>query len=314
MEKKNQFTTVGIFWRIILTGIGYALLVIFGDALARLVGLSAPSMVGLSSNISPFQNLLTLFLSGVLIGIIFGPLSRKLPLSHGWRAGILFIILFGINSILITIENLFFSTTPLIGHIHNLVSSAISWVGMSVLITVLFQPSDIDLSFGTILREAVAQRSFVSNFLRFGFAGFLYLPIFMIFGILIQPFVSTFYEDPSYGINQLFSIPPVETIFLLELVRGYLFVILVYPLIAILGRKMSRWGQVVWISLVIASLSGWIPMLVASFLPLQFKLAHGVELTIDAIVHSLSIVWLLGFNIASDNQRKDATSVRMVST
>lgn len=185
---------------------------------------------------------------------------------------------------------------------------------MSVLITVLFLPSDIDLSFGTILREAVAQRSFVSNFLRFGFAGFLYLPIFMIFGILVQPFVSTFYEDPSYGINQLFSIPPVETIFLLELVRGYLFVILVYPLIAILGREMSRWGQVVWISLVIASLSGWIPMLVASFLPLQFKLAHGVELTIDAIVHSLIIVWLLGFNIASDNQRKDATSVRKVST
>ena len=54
-------------------------------------------------------------------------------------------------------------------------------------------------------------------------------------------------------------------------------------------------------------------MLAASFFPLQFKLAHGIELTIDAIVHSLVIVWLLGFNFASDNQRKDATDVRKVS-
>ena len=307
MQKKNPFGAAGIFWRIILTGIGYALLVIFGDALTRLVGLSAPIMPGMSSNVSEYQNLLTLFLSGVLIGLIFGPLSLKFPLSHSWRAGILFIILFGINSVLIIVESLFFTTTPMIGHIHNLVSSAISWAGMSVLLTILFRPSEIDLSFGTILREAVAQRSLGSNLWRFGLAGFLYLPIFMVFGILIQPFVSTFYEDPSYGVNQLFSIPAAETIFLLELVRGYLFVMLVYPLIAILGRKMGRWGQVIWIALVIASLSGWIPMLVASFLPLQFKLAHGVELTIDAIVHSLIIVWLLGFNITLGNQRKGAT-------
>jgi hypothetical protein len=313
MQKKKPYGAAGIIWRIIITGIGYALLVIFGDAFARLVGLPAPIMPGMISNISSTQNLVTLFLSGVLIGLIFGPLSLKLPLSHGRRAGILFITFFGINNILIIIEGLFFTSMPLIGHIHNLVSGAISWAGMSVLLTILFRPSYTYLSFGTILREALSQRSLVLNLWRFGLAGFLYLPIFMIFGILIQPFVSTFYEDPSHGISQLFSIPAAETVFLLELIRGYLFVILVYPWIAILGRQMSRWRQAVWISLIIASLSGWIPMLAASFFPLQFKLAHGAELTIDAIVHSLVIVWLLGFNFASDNQRKDATDVRKVS-
>ena len=128
----------------------------------------------------------------------------------------MFITFFGINSVLIIIESLFFTTTPLIGHIHNLVSGALSWAGMSILLTILFRPHYTDMSFGTILREALAQRSLVSNLWRFGLAGFLYLPIFMIFGILIQPFVSTFYEDPSYGISQLFSIPAAETIFLLE--------------------------------------------------------------------------------------------------
>jgi len=135
----------------------------------------------------------------------------------------------------------------------------------------------------------------------------------MIFGILIQPFVSIYYEDPSYGVNQLFSIPAAEIIFPLELFRGYLFVLLVYPLIAILGREMSRWRQVVWIALVLASLSGWLPMLVAGFLPLPFRLVHGLELTFDAIVHSMVIVVLLGFDIAKDKQRLDTASETKVS-
>jgi len=313
MQKTNSLGVTGILWRTILTGIGYVLFVTIGDTLTRLVGLSAPTMAGMNSDIGPYQNLLILFLSGVIIGLIFGPLALKLPLIQSWRAGILFFILFGINSILIIVEGLFFTTTPLMGHIYNLVSSAISWAGMSVLLAILFQPSDVDLSFGTIIREAVAQRSWFSNLWRFGLAGFLYLPIFMIFGILIQPFVSTFYEDPSYGINQTFSIPAAEIIFLLELFRGYLFVILVYPLIAILGREMNRWKQVVWIAFVIASLSGWVPMLIATFFPLEFKLAHGAELTIDAIVHSIVIVWLLGFNNAKEIQRMDASNATEIS-
>jgi len=310
MQKTNLHGVAGILWRSILTGIGYVLFVIIGDALTRLVGLSAPTLAGMSSNVGPYQDLLILFLSGVMIGLIFGPLSLNLPLSQGWRTAILFIILYGINSVLIIVEGLFFTTTSLLGHIYNLVSSAISWAGMSVLLTILFRPSNIELSFGTILREALAQRSWVSNLWRFVLAGFLYLLIFMIFGILIQPFVSTYYEDPSFGINQLFSIPAAEIIFPLELVRGYLFVIFVYPLIAILGREMSRWRQAAWIALVIASLSGWLPMLVAGFLPLPFRLAHGLELTFDAIVHSIVIVWLLGFDIAKDKRRMDAASVR----
>ena len=184
---------------------------------------------------------------------------------------------------------------------------------MSVLLTILFRPSEIELSFRTILGEALAQRSWVSNLWRFVLAGFLYLPIFMIFGILAQPFVGIYYEDPSYGINQMFTIPAAEIIFPLELVRGYLFVIFVYPLIAVLGREMSRGRQVVWIALVLASLSGWLPMLVAVFLPLQFRLVHGLELTFDAIVHSIVIVWLLGFEITKDKQHMDTAGVRKVS-
>ena len=81
MQKNNQYGAAGIIWRTIITGIGYALLVIFGGAFARLVGFSAPVMPGMISTISSTHNLLSLFLSGVLIGLIFGPLSLKLPLS-----------------------------------------------------------------------------------------------------------------------------------------------------------------------------------------------------------------------------------------
>jgi len=308
MHKANQLGVVGILWRSFIIGIGYVLLVMIGDTLTRLVGLPAPIMAGMSGKISPNQMLFNLFLSGVLIGLILGPLSLKLPLSHGRRMGILFYILYGINSVIIIVETIFFTTMPLLGQIYTLVSNAISYAGMAALLTILFRPGDSGLFFSTALREAVAQRSWASNLWRFGLAGFLYLPIFFLFGLLSQPFVRIYYEDPSYGINQLFSIPGAEVIFPLEIVRGYLFVLLVYPLIAILGRNMSRWRQWFWIALILASLSGWLPMLMASFFPLPFRLIHGLEVTLDSIVFGAVIVWLLGFEPGKDNQPMDAAS------
>jgi len=308
MHKANQLGVVGILWRSFITGIGYVLLAIIGNALAQLVGLSAPIMKGMSGKITPNQILFNLFLSGILIGLIFGLLSLKLPLSYGRRTGLLFAIIYGINSVIITIETIFFTTTPLLGQIYTLVSNAISSVGMAALLAMLFRPSDNELFFGTALREAVAQRSWVSNLWRFGVAGFLYLPIFFLFGLLSQPFVRIYYEDPSYGINQLFSIPGAEVIFPLEIFRGYLFVLLVYPLMAVLGRNMNRWRQSFWIALVLASLSGWVPMLIAGFFPLPFRLIHGLEVTIDSIVQSVVIVWLLGFEIDKDNHRMAVAS------
>lgn len=303
MNKAGQTGVGRLLWRSAITGVGYVLFVTIGGTLTRLVGLSAPILQGLSSNASRSQVLLIQFLSGVLIGLIFGTLSLKLTVSRGWRSGILFAVCFGINSVLIVVEGLFFTTTPLPGQMYNLVSSAIVWIGMSILLAVLFRPSVDELSPITAIREAVARRSWASNLWRFLLAGFSYLPIFIIFGLLSQPYVSTYYEDPAYGINQLFSVPAPEVIFPLELVRGYLFVILVYPLIVILGREMGRWRQSAWVALVIASLSGWLPMLVADFFPLPFRLAHGIELTLDAVFHSVVIVWLIGVNGAKDSQR-----------
>lgn len=308
MQEANQLGVVGILWRSFITGIGYVLLAIIGNALTQLVGLSAPIMAGMSGKITPNQILFSLFLSGILIGLILGPLSLKLPLSYGRRLGILFFILYGINSVIITVETIFFTTTPLLGQIYTLVSNAISSAGMAALLAMLFRTGDSELFFSTALREAVAKRSWVSNLWRFVLAGFLYLPIFFLFGLLSQPFVHIYYEDPSYGIKQLFSIPGAEVIFPLEIVRGYLFVLLVYPLIAILGRNMNRWRQSFWIALVLASLSGWVPMLIAGFFPLPFRLIHGLEVTIDSIVQSVVIVWLLGFDVEKDNHRMDAAN------
>jgi hypothetical protein len=306
MRKANQPGVVGILWRSFITGIGYVLFVMIGDTLTRLAGLSAPIMAGMSGKVTPNQILFNLFLSGVLIGLILGPLSLKLPLSYGRRMGLLFFIFYGINTVIIIVETIFFTTMS--GEKYTLVSNAISSAGMAALIAMLFRPSDSKLLFSTALRKAIAQRSWVSNLWRFGLAGFLYLPIFFIFGLLSGPFVRTYYEDPAYGINQLFSIPGAEIIFPLEIFRGYLFVLVLYPLIAILGRNMSRWRQWFWIALILASLSGWLPMLMASFFPLPFRLIHGLEVTLDSIVFGAVIVWLLGFEPGKDNQPMDAAS------
>ena len=69
MKKTNQLGVAGILWRSIFTGIGYVLFVTLADALTRLAGLSVPTIAGMISNVGPYQDLLILFLSGVIIGL-----------------------------------------------------------------------------------------------------------------------------------------------------------------------------------------------------------------------------------------------------
>jgi len=96
-------------------------------------------------------------------------------------------------------------------------------------------------------------------------------------------------------------VPGPEVVLPLELARGLLFVLTVFPLIAVLRR--SRWTLALWVGMTIAVLGAVTPMLQASWFPLTMRLVHGVEITADAFVHGALIVWLLGLNGSQAEQR-----------
>lgn len=136
------------------------------------------------------------------------------------------------------------------------------------------------------------RHSFMGLLWRVVLAGLLFVPVFRFFGVLAFAVVGAHYQDPSFGL----VVPSFEVVLLVETVRGLLLVLTVYLLIAILGRRLSQRGQAFWVALTLACLGAWSSMLNASFFPLAMRVVHGLEITADAIVHSVLIIWLLGLD------------------
>jgi hypothetical protein len=118
----------------------------------------------------------------------------------------------------------------------------------------------------------------------------LYLPLFFVFGLLVYPFVQSYYQDSSLGM----VVPRIDVILAVEIARGFLIVLTVYPLITIMGRSLSRWGQTLWVALAIVVPGAWLPMIAASVLPMPMRLLHALENTASYAVYGILIVWLLG--------------------
>ena len=278
---------LGILWRSLAVGLGYTLATMIGGMVAGALGLPLPEV---ASRMDPTQALLTTFLAGLVIGLTLGPLATRLALPTTQRAGLLFAVIFVLNSLINVIEALFFTTIPAAEHLYGLVTSAIGHAGLAVLLALLFRPASVERELLTALRETLSWRRWTSWAWRFGLAGLLYVPAYLFFGMLIYPIVRVYYEDPALGLS--LAVPGFEVILPLEVGRGLLFVLTVFPLIAVLRRP--RRALAFWLGMTIAVLGAVTPMLQASWFPLTMRVVHGLEITADSIVHALIIAWLLG--------------------
>jgi len=279
--------TLGVLWRSLAIGLGFTLATMIGGLVAQAVGLPLPGVAG---QMDSTQALVITFLAGVVIGLTLGPLSARLTLPIAQRAGLLFVVIFVLNSLINVVEALFFTTIPAAEHLYSLVTSAIGHAGLAVLLALLFRPAAVERGLLTALRETLSRRRWSSWAWRFGLAGVLYVPTYFFFGMLIYPIVRVYYEDPALGLS--LALPGFDVILPLEVGRGLLFVLTVFPLIAVLRRP--RWPLAFWLAMTIAVLGAVTPMLQAGWFPLTMRVVHGLEIAADSIVHALIIAWLLG--------------------
>jgi hypothetical protein len=287
---------LGFVWRALLVGLGYTLATMIGGIIVQAIGLPVPEIAG---RVDPTQALVTTFLVGVVIGLTLGPLASRLTLPTVQRAGLLFVVLFILNSLINTIEGLFFTTIPAGEQLYGLVGAAVGHAGLAVLMALLFRPVSAERGLLTSLRETLNRRRWASWAWRFGLAGFLYLPTYFLFGLLIYPTVRPYYEDPSLGLNLV--VPSPEVVLPLEVGRGLLFVLTLFPLIAVLCRP--RRSLAFWLGMTIVVLGAVAPMLQATWFPLTMRVVHGLEITADSIVHGILIAWLLGFDRGKEEVR-----------
>lgn len=277
-------SALGLLWRSVVVALGYAAALIVGGMASGILRLPTPTT---AAGVDQSYMLLLTLVSGFLFGLILGPLSARLRVPGAQRAVLVFVVLFVLNNLINVIEALFFTTEPVAEQLSALVTTGMAHAGLALLLAALFRPPSVERRLVRALRDTLAQRRWTSWLWRFLLAGVLYVPIYFFFGTIISPIVMPYYESIGMGL----TIPGLETILPLEVLRGLLYALTLFLLIAVLSG--SRRSVAFWVVLTLCVLGSWQPMLMVAWWPLTLRVTHGLEITADSIVHGLAVTWLL---------------------
>ncbi len=299
-----------LVWRSLAAGLAYIVSIISAGAAQQALGIPVPES---ARQIEPATALVGSFVSGVVMTLVLGPLAGRLALPVVEASGVLFVLIFVLNSFLSMVEAVFFTafiTSDQLLDPSNVVPALI----LAVLVAWLFRPAVPQQRLLPALGAMLARRRPLDWAWRFAAAGLIYVPIYLFFGRLVAPVAAPFYRDA--GSTWGLILPGFDVILPLEVARGLAFVLAVFPLVALLPGSWSKRG--LWIGLVIAALGSWAPLLGSPLLPPTLRVVHGIEITADAFVHGLAIAWLLvprsgtdrAFQLSSETPRSVANAGR----
>lgn len=254
-------------WRSVVVGLIYVV--------ASMVAASLGSSMGVASDVptgvDPAITLLSIFVGGIMIGLVMVPVSTKLTLPHAQRIGVLFLVLYMFTYLIGAPEVLLFTTYSLRFQIFILVMQLIVNIILAVSIGALFPSGRIGARLAEEVRGYFAERGGGEWLWRFASASVLFLPIYLFFGFIFFPITGPYYNNPELGLKLV--IPSLEVMFPVELLRGLIYALTVVPLLATI--RMPRWRMGLWMGLILAIVGAVVPQLVNVAWPLPLRLGHG---------------------------------------
>jgi hypothetical protein len=238
----------------------------------------------------PIATVALSFVSGLLLGAVVGFISTMLPLRTTARLAVLWAALFVIQFFADLIEGAFFTT---------IVSTAATFLGGTLIGVVIslaeaaagasmFKPRILVQDFPASFRSFFAHRRSVSWLVIVIVASVAYFPVYFAFGAIISPIVLPYYTNPSNGLN--LTIPSLQTLVMVELLRGFLFVGALLPLLATL--KASNRARFLSLASLFFVAGALIPFITNTSLPLLLKSVHGMEILADSIVYAAILTYL----------------------
>lgn len=229
-------------------------------------------------------------IAGFSIGLLMYLIFARLPFSKMVCIGLAWLNLFVIQQLNNLIEALFFttylsSTSLFLGAV---IAGLIITFVEALLIVLLFTQRKEVRSYIKEFREYLSQRTTTAFILRIIAASILYLPVYFAFGSLIAPYVTPYYYDPSFGLK----IPDISIVIPLEIFRGFLYVIALLPIIAVL----KIYGKHLWTALtaLLYIPGGFANLISPSIMPAPLRLIHGLEILADSIVYAAILTYMFG--------------------
>ncbi|HEY1471027.1 MAG TPA: hypothetical protein VGF61_18450 [Candidatus Acidoferrum sp.] len=234
----------------------------------------------------------TMFLMFLLACPLLG--LGLVPLAYGirgsrltrWLALALFLLLcLGVNTI---IEMRIFTVALANGGAGALVASFILPAILCALLLATISSGKIgEIAVSTTVREFFAAHSIPSWLWRFILAIFAFPLAYLIFGMMVAPFVVDYYRHGIAGL----ILPPMSVILPTQMVRSTLFLIASLPFIVL--WKKSRGSLIFSLGLAHWLVVGLFGLVQALWFPPVLRIAHSLEIGGDSFAYAAAIAFLL---------------------
>jgi len=238
-------------------------------------------------SLSPTSYILSL-IAGIILTLFFAWLISQMKLRKLHVFALIWLNLYVIRFLSNMIEGFFFTTifdsirsfvvAALIPLFFTLIESAFA----GALLT-----SEGEESLNSSIRKYLSSRSCSSWIKRIAAGSIAYFPIYFFFGMLVFPFVAEYYSDPSLGLK----VPGFEVIIPVEIFRGFLYVIVLFPLMASL--KWNRKTSFIALSSMLFIPGALLPLILEPSLPPEIVPFHLFEILADSLVYGLALSMIL---------------------
>ena len=231
--------------------------------------------------------------TAVLYGLTLYYLNTNMPLGRKARFLIIWLAVYVIQMLMPVLEAAFFST-QFVGA-PELVFGALLFGWILVLPTalagvILFSPTDTIRSFGEMRREYFGRMNASQFAGRYIVSSVLWMVVYFIFGAIIAPFVLPYYTEGGVGYELV--LPELHVILSLQLLRGFILVLMILPLI--ISTNLD-WKHLTIIIAALLYVGGALAIfLISDQFPLFLRMFHGVEMFADASVVGVVIAYILG--------------------
>jgi len=230
-------------------------------------------------------------LSSVILSLFLAWFALRIDLRRIHLIFLIWTVLFVIMYLNNMIEGYFFTTV--ISSLSMFAAGAVmilfaTLVEAMIAGFLLSTPAKRD-NLAAVLRNYIAERRTGSWIIRIAIASAAYFPIYFFFGAVIAPYVLPYYSDPSFGL----VVPPLTVIVPLEILRGFLYVVSLLPVIAAL--KGNRKPVFIVLTATLFVPGAFIPLLTApASLPAPIIPIHLAEILADSIVYGFVLSRILG--------------------
>lgn len=268
----------------LLCGGAYFIGLILGGMAASLMGLPQPPM---PDGVEPEAAALALALVSPVLAWALSLIAQEL--AGGWLARAL--TLSFLTYVAYTLNTVLDAALYVTAYASTSGFTTLSALAPSLFcggaVALLFPPREPGLSFFAAWNQFFGRRSLGQWVGRFLLASISFMPIYLFFGLLADPFTGAYYRQELVGLRA----PGWEEILPVLFARSLLFLLACLPVF--IAWQQSGRSLLLRLGTTMFVLVGFLYMLIASWLPVSLRIAHSIEILADSFVYVGVLTWLL---------------------